>query len=284
MEQKLRVWLDDERKMPSSFDVHCRKAEEVIELIKQNKVLYASLDNDLGDYYSEGKTVAQFIEKAYISGEIEFVNFIPHTSNPVAFEEMMACKRAIQKFRMKQNEINKVPTTEDDWVDYSQKGTNKSLVHLIKLDDKGNDFRFQYNGMLCNQYYGKGVLIGSFYSDHKYFNARNWNYTLNWFNGEDIVCFLTDEQRKKQEKTIELLYSGKIQENDYDSWCEEFKNECRGTSVKKSDILTIIFSIVKEELKDKISFENIQFKDWEEACIPFTMNDEDYLITWMNCD
>lgn len=36
---KLRVWLDDVRPMPSSFDLHCRTAEEVIELIKIKFVL-----------------------------------------------------------------------------------------------------------------------------------------------------------------------------------------------------------------------------------------------------
>jgi len=99
---KITVYLDDCRPKPSKFDLLCRTAEEVIELIKQDKVSFVSLDNDLGEGYSEGKTVAQFIEKSYLSGEIKFVDFHPHTSNPVAWDEIMACKRNVYK-KFKEN-------------------------------------------------------------------------------------------------------------------------------------------------------------------------------------
>lgn len=99
MKDKLYVYLDDVRGLPAGFDLLIRTAEEAIELIKANKVEFISLDNDLGTGYTEGKKVAQFIENAYISGEIEFVDFHPHTSNPVAFDEIIACKRNVYKHR-----------------------------------------------------------------------------------------------------------------------------------------------------------------------------------------
>lgn len=95
--EKIWVYLDDVRPKPDHYHQIVRTAEEAIELIKSGVVEHISLDNDLGTGYMEGKRVAQFIENAYISGEIEFVSFHPHTSNPVAFDEIMACKRAVMK-------------------------------------------------------------------------------------------------------------------------------------------------------------------------------------------
>ena len=96
--KKLIVYLDDERKMPKGYNYHARTAEEVIGLIKKGKVEFVSLDNDLGEGYTEGKAVAQWIEENFIMGRIPFVDFAPHTSNPVAFAEIIACKMSIIKF------------------------------------------------------------------------------------------------------------------------------------------------------------------------------------------
>jgi hypothetical protein len=97
--KKIWVYLDDVRPLPVDYDVLVRTAEEAIELIKSGVVEKISLDNDLGTGYTEGKKVAQYIEQAYIQGEIEWVDFRPHTSNPVAFEEMMQCARNCYKHK-----------------------------------------------------------------------------------------------------------------------------------------------------------------------------------------
>lgn len=96
--EKLWVYLDDARPKPTGYDVLVRTVEEAIELIKMGNVERISLDNDLGIGYSEGKKVAQYLEQAIIYDEIEFVDFHPHTSNPVAFEEIMQCKRNVYKY------------------------------------------------------------------------------------------------------------------------------------------------------------------------------------------
>jgi hypothetical protein len=100
MKQEYSIWLDDERPMPSGYNKHFRTAEEVIAFIKENNKVYniaCSLDNDLGIGYTEGKKVAQFIEKAYMQDEIDFIDFYPHTGNPVAWDEIMACRRTVFK-------------------------------------------------------------------------------------------------------------------------------------------------------------------------------------------
>jgi hypothetical protein len=95
---KLWIWLDDDREMiDPDYDLHLKTTEEVIALIREGKVEMVSLDNDLGPGYTEGKKVAQFIEQAYGNGEIDFVFFHPHTGNPVAWDEIMACKRSVYK-------------------------------------------------------------------------------------------------------------------------------------------------------------------------------------------
>ncbi len=100
--KKLIVWLDDERKMPKGYNYHARTVEEVIGLIKKDRVEFVSLDSDLGLGYTEGKKVAQFIEENYIMGRIPFVDFYPHTNNPSSFDEILACKRSVIKFIEKQ--------------------------------------------------------------------------------------------------------------------------------------------------------------------------------------
>lgn len=101
--KKLRLYLDDCRPKPNNFDLLIRTAEEAIELIKQNKVEFISLDNDLGSGYTEGYKVANFIEESYIVGEIEFVDFHPHTSNPEAWERIISAKRNVYKHRTQNN-------------------------------------------------------------------------------------------------------------------------------------------------------------------------------------
>lgn len=99
--KKLIIWLDDERKMPKGYNYHAKTVEEVIGLIKKGKVEFISLDNDLGTGYTEGKRVAQFLEENIIMGRIPFIDFAPHTNNPEAFREILACKAAINKYYFK---------------------------------------------------------------------------------------------------------------------------------------------------------------------------------------
>ena len=99
--KKLRLYLDDERPLPSGFDLLVRTVEEAIELIKQGNVEFISLDSDLGIGYTEGFKVADWIEEAYITGEIKFVDFHPHTGNSSSFDRIMQAKRNVYKHKNK---------------------------------------------------------------------------------------------------------------------------------------------------------------------------------------
>ena len=97
--KKLRLYLDDRRPLPDGFDMLIRTAEDAIKFIKQNGVEFISLDNDLGDDYTEGYKVADYIEHAYICGDIEFVDFMPHTSNPGAARRMWQARENVLKHK-----------------------------------------------------------------------------------------------------------------------------------------------------------------------------------------
>ena len=94
-DEMLRVYLDDERVRPSGFDILINHAELAIQLLKLNIVEFISLDNDLGTGYQEGYTVADYLEQAIITGEIDFVDFRPHTANDVAFQKIMNARRKV---------------------------------------------------------------------------------------------------------------------------------------------------------------------------------------------
>ncbi len=94
--EKLQVWLDDEREEPGVYDVWVKNAYDAIELIKTNTVEFISLDYYMGENSAgclNGLDVAEFIRDEYKAGNIDFVKFHPHTSNPYMFEKILKVKR-----------------------------------------------------------------------------------------------------------------------------------------------------------------------------------------------
>lgn len=87
----MRVWLDDERKMPEGFDLHVRTATEAIDVLKTGKVQLISLDHDLGPPEAgTGYDVAAWIEEAAFSKQIPRLEWRIHSANPVGRERMLA--------------------------------------------------------------------------------------------------------------------------------------------------------------------------------------------------
>ncbi len=104
--KKLYIYLDDERAIKPGFDLLVKTAEEAIELIKEDKVEFISLDNDLGLGRLEGYKVADYLEELYFTTG-KFVGFHPHTNNPNAFERIMQAKRKVYKdYLSKGNKID----------------------------------------------------------------------------------------------------------------------------------------------------------------------------------
>jgi hypothetical protein len=94
---KLQVYLDDERPIPPGFDVKVETEHEAIELIKQGNVEFISLDYNLASGCGDGVGVAEFIMKAYEKGELDFVDFHPHTSSYYAWGKIMKLKQQHHK-------------------------------------------------------------------------------------------------------------------------------------------------------------------------------------------
>lgn len=96
----IRLWLDDERPMPASFDRHVKTASEAIEVLATGEVSLASLDHDLGLYGpgSDGRTgydVAKWIEEQAVSGLLKPLTVMVHSQNVVGRHNMvMALKNA----------------------------------------------------------------------------------------------------------------------------------------------------------------------------------------------
>ncbi len=101
---RLAVWLDDERPMPDSFDIHCKTATEAIELLKTGKVTRISLDHDLGDANAgTGYTVAKFIEEAVYHNQIPMPRCGVHTQNTVGRQNICLALQAATRFSMERN-------------------------------------------------------------------------------------------------------------------------------------------------------------------------------------
>ncbi len=101
----VRIWLDDLRPMPSSFNVHCKTASEAIELLNKGNVQAISFDHDLGVDGGTGYQVASFIEKEAKEGTLESIDQMTiHSANPVGRQNIKYAIRNAMKF-WAQNEM-----------------------------------------------------------------------------------------------------------------------------------------------------------------------------------
>lgn len=94
---KVQVWLDDERPIPSDYDVHVRTAEEAIALLKSGRVSRISLDHDLGQEKT-GYDVAKWIEENAMKGTLRKLNVRVHTQNPVGNQNILAAIKNAQRY------------------------------------------------------------------------------------------------------------------------------------------------------------------------------------------
>jgi len=88
----MRVWLDDERPMPSYCDVHVKTYDAAIELLAAGIVTFIDLDHDLGEEKT-GYDVACQIEQAAHEGSLERIGWDIHTANQVGGDRMQQALR-----------------------------------------------------------------------------------------------------------------------------------------------------------------------------------------------
>lgn len=89
----INVFLDDEiERVPGDGWVWVKSPQEAIELLATGIVERISLDNDLGlngyDWPSEGRHVADWIEREAVAGRLKPLRVYIHTRNPAAARAM----------------------------------------------------------------------------------------------------------------------------------------------------------------------------------------------------
>lgn len=95
----MNIYLDDERETPDGF-IRCYWPNEVIELLKTNKVKLISLDHDLGDdNKGTGYDVLLWLEEQVFLGTIDPPEIIIHSSNSSAVQKMNSAVKSIQKIK-----------------------------------------------------------------------------------------------------------------------------------------------------------------------------------------
>lgn len=96
----MKLWLDDERVMPSTYDIHVKTAHSAMAVISVmgEFIDEVSLDHDLGDLNGDcgdGYDVACFIEAGAQRGALSQFKWNVHSANPTGAEKMkVALRRA----------------------------------------------------------------------------------------------------------------------------------------------------------------------------------------------
>lgn len=111
MNNKIRLWLDDIRPMPSDFDIHAKSANEAIKVLKTGNVVHISFDHDLGDivdtegdivlwneHKKTGYYVASWIEEQAALGNIPPLTWAVHSANPIGSENIRQAMLQADKF------------------------------------------------------------------------------------------------------------------------------------------------------------------------------------------
>ena len=96
----MKLWLDDERSMPSGFDVHVKTAHDAIIALGTCKFTEISLDHDLGDPLPSqtGYYVAKWIEGAAYNGYLPRLKWAVHSANPPGRANIEAALRKADEY------------------------------------------------------------------------------------------------------------------------------------------------------------------------------------------
>ena len=101
----IRLWLDDQRDMPSNYNLHVKTARDAISALSVGNVVAASLDHDLGDekINGNGYDIAKWIEKQAYFGNIDPIEINIHSDNGVGRQNMLAAIKNAYKYWQSKN-------------------------------------------------------------------------------------------------------------------------------------------------------------------------------------
>lgn len=113
----MKLWIDDIRPMPDSFDIWVKNADEAIKILKSGVVTHVSFDHDLGDiketdgpivlwneYEKTGYDIATWVERQAYLGVIPPFTYEVHSANPVGAERIKrSMQNAIKYWRTNEN-------------------------------------------------------------------------------------------------------------------------------------------------------------------------------------
>lgn len=93
----MKIWLDDQRPMPTGFDLHITSAFEAMRLIALGEVTKIGLDHDLGneEEVGNGHMVSDFIEECAFFNRIPRIEWSIQSNNgPEVGRMSVAMRRA----------------------------------------------------------------------------------------------------------------------------------------------------------------------------------------------
>jgi hypothetical protein len=97
MDEIVRIWLDDERPMPSDFNLHAHSYQEAIGALIFKRAEHISFDHDLGGDKT-GYDVAAWIELQAQRSALPRMTWAVHSANPVGAERIRRAMESAEKF------------------------------------------------------------------------------------------------------------------------------------------------------------------------------------------
>ena len=99
VEDNIKLWLDDIRPMPPTFNTYVKTAKEAIKYLESDKVTEISFDHDLGEPENgTGYDVAKWIEEAAYYKKIKPIKWQVHSANPIGAKNIENAMRMAEQF------------------------------------------------------------------------------------------------------------------------------------------------------------------------------------------
>lgn len=99
----MKIFLDDERKPPTSDWLLVKTVEECWSYLETRQVIFLSLDNDLGEGLKEGYLILDLLEEAvYDDMTFPIPEVTIHSANASRVQYMQQALRTIERIRQQQ--------------------------------------------------------------------------------------------------------------------------------------------------------------------------------------